>query len=89
MPLKTLLGEGRSLDPKDVAIMLGAYDGVVAELGLRTLEEKEKAARIILQLALDQRDLDAEKLRAGVSVMMQSESAGVHYLSPEGLSSAG
>jgi hypothetical protein len=75
MPLKRMLGESRSFDPEVVAILLEAYDGVVAELGLRILAEKQEAARIILQLAIDQPDLDVARLRAGaVALMMQSES---------------
>jgi hypothetical protein len=85
-----MLGESPYFDPKAVAILLEAYDGAVAELGLRTLAEKEKAARVVLQLALGQPDLDAAKLRAGAAaLMMQSESAAVHYLSSGRLSSTG
>ena len=70
MPLKELLGEKRSFDAKDASILLRAYDGAVAELGLRTVAEKEAAAKIILRLALGQPDLDAAKLRAGVAALM-------------------
>jgi hypothetical protein len=76
MPLKSMLSESRYFDPETVAVLLEAYDGAVAELGLRTLPEKERAARVILQLALGQTDLDVTKLRAGIAaLMMQSESA--------------
>jgi hypothetical protein len=37
MPLKRLLNESGSFDPKAIAIMLEAYDGVVADLEHRTL----------------------------------------------------
>jgi hypothetical protein len=76
MPLKGLLSENRSFDPEAIAVLLEAYDGAIAELGLRTLAEKETAARIVLQLALGQTDLDVAKLRAGAAaLMMRSESA--------------
>jgi hypothetical protein len=75
MPLKRMLGESPYFDPQAVAILLEAYDGAVAELGLRTLAEKERAARIVLQFALGQTDLDVTKLRAGATaLMMRSES---------------
>ena len=32
MPLKRMLGKGRSYDPKVVAILMEAFNGVVAEL---------------------------------------------------------
>jgi hypothetical protein len=50
-------------DPKAIATLLEAYDSLVADLGLRTLAEKEKAAGIILHLAQEQTELDAAKLR--------------------------
>ena len=70
MPLKRLLNENRTFDPKAVAILLEAYDGAVAELGLTTLAEKEEAARIILHLALSQTELDATTLRAGAAALL-------------------
>jgi hypothetical protein len=76
MPLTRILGESPYFNPEAVAILLEAYDGAVAELGLRTLAEKEKAARIVLQLALGQTDFDVAKLGAGATaLMMRSESA--------------
>jgi hypothetical protein len=72
--LKRLLGKSAYFDPKAIAILLEAYDGAVVELGLQTLAEKENAARIVLQLAAGQTDLDATRLRAGVAaLMMQSD----------------
>jgi hypothetical protein len=78
MPLKRLLNENRTFDPKAVAILLEAYDGAVAELGLITLAEKEEAAKIILHLALSQTELDATTLRAGAgALLMRSEGPAV------------
>jgi hypothetical protein len=90
MPLKKSLDKDQSFDPKDVAILLRAYDDIVAELALRTLAEKEEAAKIVLQLALGQTDLDAAKLQAGViALMMQRDGAANHYSPSERLPSAG
>src|SRR5271157_1649478 len=36
--------------PKAVAVLLEAFDGVVAELKLRTTSERERAAKIIIRL---------------------------------------
>jgi hypothetical protein len=78
MPLKRLLNDNRIFDPKAVAILLEAYDGAVAELGMSTLAEKEEAARIILDLAVSQTELDAPALRAGAAaLMMRREGAAV------------
>ena len=81
MPLKRLLNENRTFDPKAVAILLEAYNGAVAELGLITLAEKEEAAKIIVQLALSETELDARTLRAGAgaaALLMRSEGPAVH-----------
>ena len=59
MPLKRMLGEGRAFDPKAIAILLEAYDGMVSELGLRTTGDQESAAKLIMRVALDQINLDA------------------------------
>jgi hypothetical protein len=75
MPLKRILGESRNFDPKAIAIPSEAYDGMVNELGLRTLEDRESAARHIMRLALAQVALDATKLRDEAVALMRSESA--------------
>jgi hypothetical protein len=46
-----MLDESGSFDPKAVAIMLEAYDGVVVDLRLQAADEREKAARLVMQLA--------------------------------------
>ena len=90
MALKRTLSESPYFDPEAVAILLEAYDGAVAELGLRTLAEKEQAARIVLGLALGQTDFDVAKLRAGATaLMMRSESAAGCGASPQSLSDDG
>jgi hypothetical protein len=73
MPLKRLLDESRAFDPKAVAILSEAFAAVVAELDLRTNADKERAARIIIRLALGQRSLDGAKLRAEVVRLMRKD----------------
>lgn len=63
MPLKRMLEEGRSFGPKAVALLLEAFDGIVAELDLRSAADREKAAKIVMRLALGQAHLDGAKLR--------------------------
>ena len=40
MPLKRMLEEGRSFGPKAVALLLEAFDGIVAELDLRSAADR-------------------------------------------------
>jgi hypothetical protein len=61
--MKRLLDESRAFDPKAIAILVKAFDGVVAELNLQTMTERERAAKIIIRLALGQPVLDGAKLR--------------------------
>ena len=63
MPLKRMLEEGRSFGPKAVALLLEAFDGIVAELDLRSAADREKAAKIVMRLAMGQAHLDGAKLR--------------------------
>jgi hypothetical protein len=65
-----MLGESRNFHPNSVAILLEAYDGLVAELGLATPAEKEKAAAIIIHLAQTQSELDVTKLRDAAVAML-------------------
>lgn len=74
MPLKRLLDECRAIDPKDAAVVFEAFDGAVAELGLRTIADREKGAKIIIRLALAQEDRDVTKLRDGTVARMRKES---------------
>jgi hypothetical protein len=73
MPLKYMLDESGSFDPKAVAIMLEAYDGVVADLGLQATDEREKAARLVMQLARSRAELDTAALRSGVTDLIRNE----------------
>jgi hypothetical protein len=73
MPLKRVLGASRNFHPDSVAILLEAYNGLVAELGLRTAAEKERAAGIILRLAQAQTELDVTKLRDAAADAMLNE----------------
>jgi hypothetical protein len=73
MPLKRILDESGSFDPKAVAILLEAFDGVVAELALRIPAERVRAAKLIIRVALGQKDLDVEVLRNRTVVLMRNE----------------
>jgi hypothetical protein len=74
MPLKRLLDESRAFDPKAVAVLLEAFDAVVAQLDLRTNSDRERAAKIIIRLAIGQKDLDAAKLRDRAIIAVRKES---------------
>jgi hypothetical protein len=73
MPLKRMLEEGRSFGPKAVALLLEAFDGIVAELDLRSAADREKAAKIVMRLALGQAHLDGAKLRHDAIGLMRKE----------------
>ena len=73
MPLKRLLDESGSFDPKAIAIMVEAYDGVVADLGLRAADQREKAARLVMQLARSRMELDTASLRSSVTDLFRNE----------------
>ncbi len=74
MPLKRLLIESRAFGPKATAVLLEAFDAVVAELDLRAHADKERAAKIIIRLALGQKDLDVARLRDSAAIAMKKES---------------
>jgi len=83
-----MLGESRNFDPKSIAILREAFEGIAAKLGLRSIEEREKAARLIIRLAQGETDLDAGKLRnEAVALLIRSESPLVHSSSPGSLPS--
>jgi hypothetical protein len=63
MPLKRLLKESGSFGPTAVATLLKAYNGVVGDLGLKAPDEKERVARLIIDLAQRRTDLDAAVIR--------------------------
>jgi hypothetical protein len=66
LPLKRMLADNRSFDPKAVALLLEAFDEVVADLDLRTDADREKAAKIVMRLAHGQTEIDGAKIRAEV-----------------------
>ena len=76
MPLKQMLNDNRTFDPKAVALLLEAFDEIVADLDLRTAADREKAAKIVMRLAHSQTELDAAKIRAEVVRLMRKEGAG-------------
>ena len=77
MPLRRML-EGRNFDSKSAAILVKAFDGIVDELYLRTPAEREKAAKIVINLAAKEANLDAAKLRAEAVRLMRRQSADLH-----------
>ena len=54
MPIRRML-EGGTFEPKAAALLIEAFNAVVAELDLRAGADKERAAKIIIQLAHAQR----------------------------------
>lgn len=71
-----MLNDNRTFDPKAVALLLEAFDEIVAALDLRTDADREKAAKIVMRLALGQTELDGAKIRAEVVRLMRKESVG-------------
>ena len=71
-----MLNDNRTFDPKAVALLLEAFDEIVADLDLRTAADREKAAKIVMRLAHDQAEIDTAKLRAEVVRLMRKEGAG-------------
>jgi hypothetical protein len=76
MPLKRMLNDDRTFDPKADALLLETFDDVVAALDLRTGADRAKAAKIVMRLARGQTELDAAKIRAEVLRLMRKESVG-------------
>ena len=74
MPLMRLLDESRAFGPKATAVLLEAFTSVIAELDLRSNADKERAAKIIVRLALGQTDPDAVKLRDSAIIAVRKES---------------
>jgi hypothetical protein len=74
MPIKRML-EGRNFDPEAVAILVDAFDAIVAELDLRTIADREKAAKIVINRAAGQKTLEAARLRDEGVRLMRKEGA--------------
>jgi hypothetical protein len=65
-----LLEQSGSFNPEAVAVLLEAFNGAVTELGLQATEEK--AAKLIIQLAVGQTGLNAAKLREGAVALIRN-----------------
>jgi hypothetical protein len=76
MPLKRMLDDNPTFDPKAIALLLEVFDDIVAALDLRTDADREKAAKIVMRLAHGQTELDAAKIRAEVVRLMRKGSVG-------------
>jgi hypothetical protein len=74
MPIERLL-EGRNFDPNSIKVLVEAFNGVAVDLDLRTLADRERAARIIIDLARAQTTLDAGELRDDAVRLMQKEAS--------------
>jgi hypothetical protein len=77
MPLKRLLKESGSFGPTAVATLVKAYDGLVGDLGLKATDEKERAAKLIIDLAQHRTDLDAASIR-GLAARLLKEADAAH-----------
>jgi hypothetical protein len=76
LPLKRMLDDNPTFDPRAVALLSKVFDKVVADLDLRNDADREKAAKIVMRLAHGQRDLNAAKIRAEVVRLMRMEGVG-------------
>jgi hypothetical protein len=79
MPLRRML-EGRNFDPKAAAILVEAFNEIIDELDLRTLAAREKAARIVIELAAGKAALDVARLRDETVRVMRMEVVGADDL---------
>ena len=79
MPIKRML-EGRNFDLRAAATLVKAFNSVVAELDLRTLADRERAAKIVIQLAAGRTLVEAAELGDEAVSLMRAEHAGVHDL---------
>ena len=62
MPLRRMM-EGRNFEPKAAAVLVEAFNEIIDELDLRTRSDRERAARIVIELAASKPTLDVAKLR--------------------------
>jgi len=74
MPIKRMLA-GKNFTPESAAILVKAFNAVVADLDLRTVADRERAAKIVIGLAAGQTVLDVEKLRDEAAGLMRNELA--------------
>ena len=73
MPIRRML-EGGTFEPKTAALLIDAFNSVVAEFDLRAGADKERAANIIIRLALGQGRVDAAKIRDQAIIEVRKES---------------
>ena len=62
MPLGRMM-EGRNFDSKSAVILVEAFNEIIDELDLRTIADREKAAKIVVELAASKTALDVAELR--------------------------
>jgi hypothetical protein len=74
MPIRRML-ELRNIDRETIEILVEAFLGVVADLGLQNVPDRERAAIIMIQYGLGQADPNAEWLRDDVVALMRTEEA--------------
>ncbi len=74
MPIKRLL-KGKNFTPESAAVLVKAFHGVVADLSLRTIADRERAAKIVIGLAAPQTVLDADNLRHEAVGLLRNELA--------------
>ena len=60
MPFRRML-EGRNFDPKAAAVLVEAFNEIIDELDLRTPADREKAAKIVIELAVKEANLDVAR----------------------------
>jgi hypothetical protein len=71
-----MLEDSRTFDPKAVALLLEAFDEIVADLDLRISADREKAAKIVMRLAHGQTEIDGAKIRPEVVRLMRRAGRG-------------
>jgi len=73
MPIKRMF-EGRNFEPKAAAVLVEALNSVVADLDSRTVADRKRAAKIVIELAAGRGSLDAAELRDVAIGLMRNES---------------
>jgi hypothetical protein len=74
MPVRRML-EGRNFSPDAAATLVKAFNEIVDELYLRSPAERERAAKIVIELAAGKATLHAETLRAKAVRLIKNQSA--------------
>ena len=67
--------EGRNFDSKAAAVLVEAFNEIIDELDLRTIADRERAARIVIELAAKEAELDVAKLRDEAGDLIRNELA--------------